>query len=319
MAHTYTTGGQLKPDKQKTTFTLLNPEKKTSPRIIFGTTALKWIHAMVDLHPQEIGFYGIVDERPNYTFFVRQIFYPKNSEANSATCEISTEGEGGLVNWLIDNNKEDDISRVSLWCHSHHNMGTDPSGQDEEQAIKRMDSTQSFLIRAICNKAGEMSISFFDYDNKIKFDHIKWEIENDIDEAYSDSKINNISNVISSIKTSSEKLIEINNIINKDDQSDKIRKKIEELKKVNLPNPNNVNRRSSFLDYESYNTSFHNKRRISYNQSNLFPEDEYNSDKDTEDSIENFRNGFMEDEIFDKSEIDKMINNWEEKIGINGV
>jgi len=75
----------FKPDIPKTNYTLLNPPKMTPPTIIFGTTALKWIWSLVDIHPLEVGFYAMVDERPNYTFFIRDVFYPKHSEANGAT------------------------------------------------------------------------------------------------------------------------------------------------------------------------------------------------------------------------------------------
>lgn len=76
----------MHPDKQKTTYTMLSSKSKKPPRIIFSSKALKWIEALVDIHDQEVGFYGVVDSRENYTFFVRDIFYPKHSEANAGTC-----------------------------------------------------------------------------------------------------------------------------------------------------------------------------------------------------------------------------------------
>ena len=52
------------PDKPKTTYSLLvrKGETKTPPRIIFSTTSLKWIKALVEVHSLEVGWYAIVDE-----------------------------------------------------------------------------------------------------------------------------------------------------------------------------------------------------------------------------------------------------------------
>jgi len=310
----------LKPDEDKTTYTMLVTENKTPPRIIFGTTALKWVQAMVDVHPHEIGFYGIVDERPDYTFFIRDIFYPKNSEANSATCEISTDGSGDLARWLINHNREEDVSKVSFWAHSHHTMGTSPSGQDEKQAMDRMRITQSFLIRAICNKAGEVSISFFDYDNKIKFDHIKWEVEEDTDGSYHDGKINEISNIVfDDAVVSSEKLKEIHKVLHKDDQYDKIKKKVTELKEINMPSPKidyNNKTRSGFVDNEEYYNSFYNKKRGGRNQSDIFGDVNFENDKKELD--DGFSSNIDKEDFFDRKEIDDMIERYEERIGIEG-
>lgn len=226
------------PDKEKTTYSLLvkQDEKKKPPKIIFGTKALKWIKAIVEAHHEEVGFYSVVDEIDKYKFFIRDVFYPKHSEMNAATCEISPEGENDLITWLVDNGKVDDVEKIKLWGHSHHNMSTSPSGQDEKQAIDRIRSTKSYLIRIICNKKGEISCSFFDYENGIRFDHIKWEIQNDsrIDE----EKIEEINAVMSASPdrfTAQERVSEIQSIINEDHEYDSILEKVKELKKVNEP------------------------------------------------------------------------------------
>jgi hypothetical protein len=230
-----TTGGQLKPDTKPTTFTTLSKEKKTPPKIVFGTTALKWIHSLVDIHSQEVGWYAIVDERPEYTFFIRDVFYPKHSEANGGTCEISTDGESDMANWLMDNNRLDDIEKVRLWGHSHHTMGTGASGQDESQALDRMTSTQSFLIRIICNKSGEISCSFFDWDNQVRFDHIKWTVEDDTPSHWEEAKATDIASVMSGDLSTKKKLKAIREISEKEYEIDWIREKVTALKKVNIP------------------------------------------------------------------------------------
>jgi len=60
------------------TYIVLSPEKLMPPTIIFSRYALKWIECLVEAHNEEIGFFGVVDQLPDYTFYVRDIFYPKH-------------------------------------------------------------------------------------------------------------------------------------------------------------------------------------------------------------------------------------------------
>jgi hypothetical protein len=147
---------------------------------------------MVEEHDEEVGFFGIVDEintNNRITYYVREIFYPKHQLANAGTCEISTEGESDMINWVCDKRSEDDLGKIKLWGHSHHTMGTSPSGQDESQAIDRMISRQSYVIRAICNKSGEMSLSFYDYDRMLRFDDVPYVVEENAEESAAREKI----------------------------------------------------------------------------------------------------------------------------------
>jgi hypothetical protein len=180
----------MRPEVTKqTTYTTLEPVKITAPTVKVTKDAVKWLTAMADLHSHEVGVFGFVDELPNNVYVVRDIFYPKHSEANGATCEISPEGETAMAEWLMSHNRETDLGKVKFWGHSHVDMGVSPSTQDEEQSIKRMNMNESYLIRGIFNKAGLLSISFYDYVNKRRFDNIKWESDEDEDDKTIRAKI----------------------------------------------------------------------------------------------------------------------------------
>ena len=315
----------MRPDKHNTTFSLLvrQGETKTPPKVIFSTTSLRWIKAMVEVHQLEIGWYAIVDERPDYAFFVRDVFYPKHSEANGATCEISPEGETEVMTWLMDHGRDADIPKMRLWGHSHHNMGTGPSGQDEVQALERMNSTKSFLIRIICNKEGEISCSFFDYERNLRFDHIKWEVEDDDDESHYNSQIDEIASIIAdTLISSKQKVHEINSLTGVDGQYEIIRRKVEELKKVNMPSPTNYNKgkgkgkgRRSRSGYQP--NLFNNTDASDPLYPNVFPDDE-------DDLDEQFTSAVDRDNNFDYDDIGGMIKtygsksdeNFEEGMGV---
>ena len=220
--------------EEKTTYTLLANEDKVPPKIIFDKSAIKWFELLAELHPVEVGCWAFVDQKNTNTYFVRDVFYPMHQLMTSGTCEISPEGNARLANWLFDHNRADDVPKCRCWGHSHHNMGVGASSQDESQAIELMNSNKGFLIRCIFNKEKEMSVSFFDYDKKIKFDNIKWTVSS-WSMADKSIKIPSIKSIIDSDADDDHKLSLILSTILSDVESDKIREKIKQLMEINVP------------------------------------------------------------------------------------
>lgn len=230
-----------------TTYRSLIPESKPSPRIIFSKKSIMWIRALIDNHDYEVGFYATVEKYQNEdTFYINNVYYPKHSEANTGTCSISSEGETDLINFLIENNKMDEIKKMRLWGHKHMS-GTGPTAQDEQMAFHRIKSTNSYLIRVICDDK-EMNISFFDLEKNIRFDNVHWEVEkkNEYDDI---KKINLIkelvnefdNNCVSKDGISYSKIIdEIYKIISDDFDYNKIVEKVLQLKEINMKNINNI-------------------------------------------------------------------------------
>lgn len=170
-------------ENKSTTYTSIDKNSIKSPKIRFTKNAVRWISVITELHDKEVGVLGIVREDGEDTYVVDEIFYPKHQEMNHGTCEISPEGESQIAEWLISKGREDDIEKVKFWGHSHHTMGVGPSHQDEEQAIERMERNKGYFVRGIFNKDGKMSISFYDYRNRRRFDHVKWTTDADEEEA----------------------------------------------------------------------------------------------------------------------------------------
>lgn len=224
----------MNPDPRKCSWSLLSEATEIAPTILFTPVALKWIRAMVQEHSGEVGFYGIVEELDG-TYVITEVFYPKHCLVSQATCEISPDGEVEIAQRLINENRPEDISKVRFWGHSHHTMGTTPSGQDNAQAVEKMNSNGAYYIRAIANKDGEMSVSFFDYNRQIKFENIKWDILQNYD-----SMVNRVISVMSTESNSEEKVLAIRNAINinvnfQNKEYQEIAKRVRELKKIQLP------------------------------------------------------------------------------------
>lgn len=225
----------MKPDSRKATWSLLSERTETQPDIQFTMKAIKWIRAMVEEHSGEVGFMGLVDQ-VGETYIVKEIFYPKHELVNAGTCEISVKGQGELVEKLYAEERGEEVNNLRFWGHSHHTMGTTPSGQDDTQALQMMNNSGAFLIRAICTKNGEMSVSFFDHERQLKFENIKWTVIHDYDEM--------LAGVISAVNmesNSKEKVRAIRAAVStkmkfSDDEEYKaIAEEVKELKKTQLP------------------------------------------------------------------------------------
>jgi len=297
----------MKPDTRKVTYMFLKQEEP--PKIFFSQKALKWIKALVDAHDIEVGFIGVVDKEKDGSYTIRDIFYPKHSEANGATCEISPEGEGLIMEYLIEKNRVNDILNMTLWGHSHVNMGTAPSGQDETQAIERMGQTKSILIRIICNKSDEISVSFFDYQRKIRFDNIKWEVRETNDSNHYEELINSIIKITEKKTNCKKKFSEIERVINSDLELEHIKEKIAELKKENIPK----------LDYTIINPH-HSRSGFQYeypkqdnNWTGRYYQDRWENPKKSD--IPSFNNNIdiETDETASDEEISRMLKRWEEE------
>jgi len=226
----------FKPDIRKTTYRLFTQEKKTAPNIIFSLTALKWIYALIKAHDTEVGFYAMIDEPEVNTYYVRDVFYPKHCAANGGTCEISPEGETEIMEYLVEKGLEEEICKIRFWGHYHPQGFTGPSGQDETQAFERMNSTQAYLIRAICTET-EISVSFFDYNNQIRFDNIKWTVEQGASKSAIIQKLDMIKNLVTpDYSEDPHKIIaHACAILQEDQEMEQIELKIQLLKEKNIP------------------------------------------------------------------------------------
>ena len=236
----------MKPDTRKCSWSVLSESKEVAPKVLFTPTAIKWVKAMVEEHSIEVGFLGIVEEIGD-AYVITEIFYPAHCLATAATCEISPAGEIELAQRLVDENRIEDVNKIRFWGHSHHTMGTSPSGQDNDQAVEKMNSNGAYFIRAIANKDDEVSVSFFDYERQVKFDNIKWEI------LYNqDAILNKIVSISHEELDNADKVRNIKDIVNasvnfQDEEYKEIAEEVARLKKIKLPkeDPNHAKRCSS--------------------------------------------------------------------------
>ncbi len=258
--------------KKQSTFRPLNPDRKSAPQIIMSKNSLLWIRAMVDNHDTEVGWYATVDEIEPYKFYVRDVYYPKHKEANGGTCVISSEGEDDLVRLLCESGKGEDVDKMRFWGHKHPH-GTSASTQDEEQAVQRVNDTQTYLIRAICDKT-EMSISFFDFKNNVRFDDLAWVAEEDIDGVEAASQVEAIRNILSNATNTTDPksiIAAIQAHLSDEGKFNSIVQQVLSLKTLNIPQDKFPRMNVHDFGRTTYHGGYNNTGHTSPNGGNTSP------------------------------------------------
>ena len=187
---------KMKP-KPKPTLTVVKPEFKeqaealpfhpsdkkisyevtiTEPHVTFTKDALRDIYQIVDLSDKEIGWMGIV-ERDGMHFRVTEILMPKQT-ANMAECEFTTDGMAEIQLALLERPNGDELAnQLKLWGHSHVDMGVFASPQDKAQIEDFKENGNSYFLRMIANKKGDISLSLFLFDLFITCHNVGWSVE----------------------------------------------------------------------------------------------------------------------------------------------
>lgn len=156
--------------------------KNNIPRIIFKHKVLVEQDIICKLCDKEVAWVGLVNaNKTTNTYVIEEIFLPHQG-AHGTNCEITAQGYFPIEDELMRRNEHLRLfTDLKFWGHSHVNMGTGPSGTDQESTSKRVQEAGDYFIRCICNKRGEMHLSFFDNVLGLGFEDIAWEVDDGID------------------------------------------------------------------------------------------------------------------------------------------
>lgn len=143
------------------------PEKPYMPSVYYTPKAWAKIWHTVDSVSTEVSWLGCVEKLGN-DFLVTDIFVPKQ-EVTQTTTDILPEAEASLLYELVSN----DIcpSTLTLWGHSHVNMGVTPSGTDEQEVEDRLENSE-MLIRTIHNKHREIKCDIYLPQEDLIFENV---------------------------------------------------------------------------------------------------------------------------------------------------
>lgn len=144
-------------------------------QVLIELEAYKKMHYIVDECDKEVGWLGVVD-RQGDTFIIKDVFLFKQ-QTSSVTCEITPEGIADMVDEILQEpNGAELIEKLLLWGHSHVNMATLPSAQDEAQLMSFEENGNDWFLGLICNKKGSFNFTYIDYIKQIKVSDLKWKV-----------------------------------------------------------------------------------------------------------------------------------------------
>lgn len=136
------------------------------PTVYITTQAYTKMRMLVDKTTTEIGWYGTVTKVPGLTgvYVIEDIIvYPQ--KVTGATCEQ-------LDNKMFEFEMSlttDQVNHKRFHGHSHVNMGTTPSGVDEQFYHDILTQVTDFFIITITNKRNEYTTRVYDMEHNILF------------------------------------------------------------------------------------------------------------------------------------------------------
>ena len=152
-----------------------------NPLILITKLAYDKMWHIVNMSGEEIGWLGVV-ERDGLTFTIRDVFLFRQ-EVSSVTCEITAEGlsETALEIMKAYPSEPDILNALRFWGHSHVNMGTTASLQDDKQMDVFREQECEYFVRGILNKKGRMEYSLYLYHQGISIEDVPWRLIDPID------------------------------------------------------------------------------------------------------------------------------------------
>ena len=159
------------------------------PTIYITTQAYTKMRMLVDKTTTEIGWYGTVTKVPGLTgvYIIEDIIvYPQ--KVTGATCEQLDDKMFEFEMSLTT----DQVNHKRFHGHSHVNMGTTPSGVDEQFYHDILTQVTDFFIVTVTNKRNEYTTRFYDMEHNILFTDVPISVIDDegleLDLWYEESK-----------------------------------------------------------------------------------------------------------------------------------
>ena len=247
--------------------------KGFEPKIIITITALNKMKEYIRQSNDEIGW--LCTSIKQGRAFIIMDAYLFNQEVNSVTTEITTDGLNEFAMEVMQMENGLDIwNNMKVWGHSHVNMSTSPSGQDEKQMEVFTQNADDFFIRIIGNKKGEMKIDLYDYEKGVIYEDLTYAI---------DYEENN-----ELINTLEQKIIELQNII---DAKKKVPKELSDTITNEIKSKVKKKKEYTCNKYDNYYGG--------YNYSNNYDSSYWKNNKNKKDNAFDYFDMLTKEEVFE--------------------
>ena len=139
------------------------------PELYIYNDAMNKMEEYIRQSDLEIGWLGCATKEDG-NYYIEDVFLFKQ-EVHSTTTEITTEGLNEFaMDLLYEENGVEIWNNMKVWGHSHVNMPTSPSGQDDKQIEVFAENAEDFFIRIIANKSGDFRIDLYDFTTGVIYE-----------------------------------------------------------------------------------------------------------------------------------------------------
>lgn len=150
--------------------------KGFEPIVLININALNKMKEYIRQSNKEIGWLGtVVKENGMYNILDVYLF---KQEVHETTTEITTDGLNEFAMEILSQEDGMEIwNNMKMWGHSHSNMSTSPSVQDDNQMDLFTQNANDFFIRIIANKKDEFRIDIWDYEKGVIYEKLNYIID----------------------------------------------------------------------------------------------------------------------------------------------
>ena len=160
--------------KQDTSKPSVKVLERFMPLVIISKEALIKMQLYVEGCSNEIGWLGTAIKNNDNIFFIDDVFLFEQ-DVHSTTTEITPEGLTAFAEELLQQPNGVEIwNNIKVWGHSHVNMSTFPSTQDDKQMETFSEGGHPWFLRIIANKKGDITIDLYDYEHGIIYSNLPW-------------------------------------------------------------------------------------------------------------------------------------------------
>lgn len=157
--------------------TTIKYAKHIIPSILISEQAINEMYIYTKEVSDEVGWLGTVEQLTDGTYYIGKTFL-FDQEVHGTTTEITPEGLSSFGEELLKQPDGVEIwNSLRMWGHSHVNMATNPSGQDDKQMEDFANIGHDYFIRLITNKSGSLRLDFYDYKAGLTFLDVPYGIE----------------------------------------------------------------------------------------------------------------------------------------------
>jgi hypothetical protein len=151
--------------------------KLGQPKILLSMQAYQDMTRMVSMFSSEVGWLGTVERKGN-VFLIKEVFLFDQVVDGMANV-ISAKTLMAWVSNLMEEREDADkiINEMKFWGHSHVNMPTTPSGQDEYQMQVFEKRCNDFFLRGIANRFGRLEFTLYLYSEGVTVYDAEWYVD----------------------------------------------------------------------------------------------------------------------------------------------